>query len=79
MIIAMRWFCRDQGKYKEAASLLNDALAIREKTLGPDNPAVSHLWIFMSSLQQSPPNKAGLKCPFVCAYVHSFIESFDFT
>ena len=43
MIIAMRWFCRDQGKYKEAASLLNDALAIREKTLGPDNPAVSHL------------------------------------
>ena len=33
--------CRDQGKYKEAASLLNDALEIREKTLGPDNPAVS--------------------------------------
>ena len=36
-----RLVCRDQGKYKEAASLLNDALAIREKTLGPDNPAVS--------------------------------------
>jgi kinesin light chain len=32
---------RDQGKYKEAATLLNDALAIREKTLGPDNPAVA--------------------------------------
>ena len=34
-------FCRDQGKYKEAANLLNDALGIREKTLGPDHPAVS--------------------------------------
>ncbi len=32
---------RDQSKYKEAANLLNDALAIREKTLGPDHPAVS--------------------------------------
>jgi kinesin light chain len=32
---------RDQGKYKEAATLLNDALDIREKTLGADNPAVS--------------------------------------
>ena len=36
-------FCyRDQSKYKEAANLLNDALAIREKTLGPDHPAVSN-------------------------------------
>lgn len=34
--------CRDQGKYKEAANLLNDALGIREKTLGADHPAVSH-------------------------------------
>lgn len=34
--------CRDQGKYKEAANLLNDALGIREKTLGHDHPAVSH-------------------------------------
>ena len=33
---------RDQGKYKEAANLLNDALGIREKTLGPDHPAVSY-------------------------------------
>ena len=33
---------RDQGKYKEAANLLNDALGIREKTLGVDHPAVSH-------------------------------------
>jgi len=33
--------CSDQGKYKEAASLLNDALCIREKTLGADHPAVS--------------------------------------
>lgn len=32
---------RDQNKYKEAANLLNDALAIREKTLGMDHPAVS--------------------------------------
>ena len=34
-------YFRDQGKYKEAANLLNDALGIREKTLGPDHPAVS--------------------------------------
>ena len=33
--------CSDQGKYKEAAGLLNDALCIREKTLGADHPAVS--------------------------------------
>ncbi|CAL8303008.1 unnamed protein product [Boreogadus saida] len=32
---------RDQNKYKEAANLLNDALAIREKTLGRDHPAVA--------------------------------------
>ena len=32
---------RDQSKFKEAAALLNDALAIREKTLGPDHPAVA--------------------------------------
>uniref|UniRef100_W5M008 Kinesin light chain n=1 Tax=Lepisosteus oculatus TaxID=7918 RepID=W5M008_LEPOC len=31
----------DQNKYKEAAHLLNDALAIREKTLGKDHPAVA--------------------------------------
>ena len=42
MITVMCWYNRDQGKYKEAASLLNDALTIREKTLGPDNPAVSN-------------------------------------
>lgn len=35
------WVCRDQNKYKEAAHLLNDALAIREKTLGKDHPAVA--------------------------------------
>lgn len=34
-------FSRDQGKYKEAANLLNDALCIREKSLGSDHPAVS--------------------------------------
>ena len=34
-------FLRDQNKYKEAANLLNDALAIREKTLGRDHPAVA--------------------------------------
>ncbi len=32
---------RDQSKFKEAAALLNDALAIREKTLGHDHPAVA--------------------------------------
>lgn len=37
--------CRDQNKYKEAANLLNDALEIREKTLGMDHPAVS--WVFL--------------------------------
>jgi hypothetical protein len=37
------FFYRDQNKYKEAANLLNDALAIREKTLGENHPAVSLL------------------------------------
>lgn len=32
---------RDQNKYKEATDLLHDALHIREKTLGPEHPAVS--------------------------------------
>lgn len=32
---------RDQNKYKEAANLLNDALSIREKTLGENHPAVA--------------------------------------
>ena len=32
---------RDQSKFKEAIALLNDALAIREKTLGIDHPAVA--------------------------------------
>lgn len=41
---------RDQNKYKEAANLLNDALAIREKTLGRDHPAVS---TSLSELHQS--------------------------
>jgi len=30
-----------QNKYKEAANLLNDALTIREKTLGENHPAVA--------------------------------------
>ena len=30
-----------QNKYKEAANLLNDALSIREKTLGENHPAVA--------------------------------------
>lgn len=38
--ILFQTFCRDQNKYKEAAKLLNDALAIREKTLGENHPAV---------------------------------------
>ena len=41
---------RDQGKYKEAASMLNEALAIREKTLGPDNPTVSTVFYFLCNL-----------------------------
>jgi kinesin light chain len=32
---------RNQSKFKEASVLLNDALSIREKTLGPDHPAVA--------------------------------------
>lgn len=46
---------RDQGKYKEAANLLNDALGIREKTLGPDHPAVScvHLYLLITTTKLS--------------------------
>lgn len=40
--------CRDQNKYKEAAHLLNDALSIREKTLGKDHPAVSVSFLLQS-------------------------------
>ena len=32
---------RDQSKYREATTLLNEALAIRENTLGIDHPAVA--------------------------------------
>lgn len=32
---------RDQNKYREAANLLNDALSIRETTLGENHPAVA--------------------------------------
>lgn len=42
--------CRDQNKYKEAAHLLNDALSIREKTLGKDHPAVSVFILIQSIL-----------------------------
>ncbi|CAC5374067.1 KLC [Mytilus coruscus] len=35
------YFCRDQGKCKEAGNLLHDALTIREKTLGYDHPVVA--------------------------------------
>jgi len=31
---------RDQSNYKEAAGLLTEALAIRERTLGFEHPAV---------------------------------------
>lgn len=41
MWYVMLCFTSDQGKYKEAANLLQDALAVREKTLGADHPAVS--------------------------------------
>ena len=39
--------CSDQGKYKEAANLLNDALGIREKSLGSDHPAVGPSSFFL--------------------------------
>lgn len=55
---------RDQNKYKEAANLLNDALAIREKTLGENHPAVAATlnnlavsWTFLTSF---------CVCVFVC-------------
>jgi kinesin light chain len=32
---------RDQNKFKEALQLLTEALTIREKTLGPEHPAVA--------------------------------------
>lgn len=38
---------RDQNKYKEAATLLNDALTIREETLGMDHPAVCSCFFFL--------------------------------
>jgi kinesin light chain len=41
-------YFRDQNKYKEAANLLNDALSIREKTLGENHPAVSFYLIMLS-------------------------------
>lgn len=40
MVFSVSPLHRDQNKYKEAAHLLNDALSIREKTLGKDHPAV---------------------------------------
>jgi len=39
--------CRDQSKYKEAARLLTEALAIRERTLGNEHPAVCKLLVFI--------------------------------
>lgn len=41
LIVCALQILRDQNKYKDAANLLNDALAIREKTLGENHPAVS--------------------------------------
>lgn len=43
-------FDRDQNKYKEAANLLNDALSIREKTLGENHPAV---WFYNEAITRS--------------------------
>jgi hypothetical protein len=50
MFVIITFLClrntyRDQGKYKEAGNLLNDALKIREKTLGRDHPAVSVVYL----------------------------------
>ena len=56
--VAATLLCRDQGKYKEAANLLNDALGIREKTLGADHPAVSfHLWYCLHTSIIELPNE----------------------
>lgn len=45
---------RDQNKYKEATELLNDALDIREQTLGVEHPAVS-----VGGLAGEPPPFSG--------------------
>lgn len=51
---------RDQNKYKEAANLLNDALAIREKTLGRDHPAVSTSLSFQPDANKQAHKKTSL-------------------
>lgn len=51
---------RDQNKYKEAAHLLNDALSIREKTLGKDHPAVSVSLLPWSLLLPRDPGVCGV-------------------
>ena len=48
---------RDQSKFKEAGALLNDALAIREKTLGPDHPAVAATLNNLAVLYGKPSTK----------------------
>lgn len=56
---------RDQNKYKEAANLLNDALAIREKTLGRDHPAVSvvsHQSLCRSSISLTSQHGRSTNC-----------------
>lgn len=66
---------RDQNKYKEAAHLLNDALSIRESTLGRDHPAVSTpcllvFWLLLVCLSTalSPLTRGaqgiGVRAPF---------------
>ena len=60
---------RDQGKYKDAANLLNDALGIREKTLGLDHPAVSAFVV-------PPPLTRCLYWLCVFAYVSSQLSDF---
>jgi kinesin light chain len=56
---------RDQSKFKEAGALLNDALAIREKTLGPDHPAVAATLNNLAVLYGKP---SGLIKSFISIY-----------
>lgn len=83
MNVFLRVSVRDQNKYKEAANLLNDALAIREKTLGRDHPAVSASPSLLSHpssaahLRPEPANSQNqlLKTPSGCSQLefHPFI------
>lgn len=67
---------RDQNKYKEAGNLLHDALAIREKTLGPDHPAVSdHMIYVINYVPLLSPSYTLSVIP--CMFVHTLWADVD--